>query len=233
MPWELIALQHWIFYLLCIAGYLKQDEILSHNHQSTAPSCISFPRSVPSWMPLGCSPSCLDDMDIFLQIHQNVTHTAETQHLPRAGKGRALGTLSVTEEGMEGGLRSGETIRQQLLVLSLLCQFGKLRLPCLLWGFLLQIRIFISPPPHFILNLVQVRGHAFVCSSLQLRPGCWITSGIETPSYWKSSNFLSQWHMRPVPTFLAYFVLCRASPLLKNRDGFGVYALLYLPLPSE
>lgn len=181
-------------------------------------------------MPQGCSPSCLDDRDVFLQIHQDVTHTAETQHLPRAGWGRALGTLKVAGEGMEDGLGSGETIRQQLLVLPLLCQFGKLSLPYLLWGFLPSSSDFHQPSP----TLYSQPGCAFVCSSLQLRTGCWITFGIETSSYWKSNpRFLSQWHLRPAPTFLAYSVLCRASSVLKSRDRFGVCALLYLPLPLE
>lgn len=163
-----------------------------------------------------------------------VTYTAETQHLSWAGKGRTLGTLKATEEGTEGGLRSGETIRLHLFVFHLLCQFGKWSLPCLLWGFLPSISDFHQPFPRHYPQPGTGKRPCFVYSSLQLRAGCWITFGIETSSDWKSSpHFLSQWHLRPVPTFLAWSVLCRASSLLKSRDGFGVCALLYLSLPSE
>lgn len=114
---------------------------------------------------------------------------------------------------------------RHLLVLLLLCQFGKFNFPCLLWGFLPSGSDFHQPSP----TLYSQPGPGkTLCFCL------FMTSGTENCSYWKSiPYFLSQWHLRPVPTFLAYSVLCRVSSLLESRDGFGAYALLYLLLPLE
>lgn len=64
-PWDLVVPHHWISYLLCIMAYLRQgSEILSHNHQPTAPNRVLAIRGVPSCscMPQEHSPSYSDHM---------------------------------------------------------------------------------------------------------------------------------------------------------------------------
>lgn len=221
-PWELVALQHWIFYLLCIAGYLKQDWNLVSQSSVNSPQLYLIGQKCSQLDAPGVQPILLGWNGCALAD----TSGCDSHRRDRASTSRRVGKSSGEIEGHRGGWGRWPEKWGDNQAASFSSPFA-----ITLWEiesslffsgvFLLQIVIFISPPPHLILNLAQVRGCAFVCSSLQLRTGCWITFGIETSSYWRSSpHFLSEISETSSHIFS---LLCPLQNIFAEKQGWVWY----------